>query len=212
MTGGGRRLPLLCVITDRSASGKSPAEAAEEALRAGASWIQYRDKERSRRELHTEALRLREITYGYGALLIVNDHADIALAADADGVHLGQDDLPLAEARRIMGRRIIGISTHSVEEAVEAAAGGADYIGFGPVFGTGTKDAGAPRGVGMLSEVRRHVAVPVVAIGGVTPETLPAVLGGGADAAAVASAIMRGDITKNLTAFLRILKQREGDA
>ncbi len=175
------------------------------ALDSGVRWVQYREKEKTRREIYREALKLRDITRQSGALFIVNDHTDIASAVDADGVHLGQDDLPLREARKIMGERIIGISTHSLSEAVGAAGGGADYIGFGPVFPTVTKDAGAPKGVEMLREIKRQVSIPVVAIGGISLENLPEVLASGADAVAVASAILVGDISRNVRAFMTVL-------
>ncbi len=172
------------------------------AVRAGARWIQYRDKEKTRREIYFEALKLRELTRETGAAFVVNDHTDIALAVDADGVHLGQDDLPIKEARSLMGNRIIGISTHSVSEALEAEAAGADYIGFGPVFITTTKDAGTPKGVEMLAEITRRVRIPVVAIGGITLENLARVRAAGADAVAVASAILKGAVDENVRAFM----------
>ncbi|MCL5022515.1 MAG: thiamine phosphate synthase [Nitrospirae bacterium] len=201
----------LCVITDRKAAGTGPAEMVRVALEAGAKWIQYRDKEATRREIYGEAVRIRELTSESGALFIVNDHADIALAVDADGVHLGQDDLPLKEARKIMGKRIIGISTHSLDEAVEAAGGGADYIGFGPVFASSTKDGGQPKGVEELCEIRRHLRIPVVAIGGISAANLALVLTAEIAAVAVASAVLRGDIAENVRAFQRVLRGgREG--
>lgn len=207
-----RFLSGLCLITDREISGKSPGEMTVEALMAGVRWIQYREKGRPRNEIYHEALRLRELTARFDATFIVNDHADVALAVDADGVHLGQEDLPLREARRIMGRRIIGISTHSREEAVDAAAGGADYIGFGPVFPTRTKDAGEPRGLDMLRGIRAAVSLPVVAIGGISKENLREVLDAGADAVAVASAILSGGIPENARGFLRAMEGTEDHA
>ncbi|MEJ2684260.1 MAG: thiamine phosphate synthase [Candidatus Sulfobium sp.] len=137
----------ICFITDRTYCSLSPHEMCMAALKGGVRFIQYRDKDRTRKEIYYEAVRLREMTLSAGAVLIINDHADIALAVNADGVHLGQDDLPLKEARKIMGDRIIGISTHDLEQAEEAQSGGADYIGFGPVFETLTKDAGNPKGI-----------------------------------------------------------------
>lgn len=201
----GRFLGGFCFITDRKVSSLSAEEMAAVALEAGAVWIQYREKEKSRKELYHEASKLRELTRRYGAVLIVNDHPDIALAVDADGVHLGQEDLPLREARRLMGGKIVGISTHSVSEAIDAFKGGADYIGFGPVFRTATKEAGEPRGTAMLGEIKRRVEMPVVAIGGISVENLPSVLDSGADAVAVASAVLRGDILKNVKDFLEII-------
>jgi thiamine-phosphate diphosphorylase len=147
----------------------------------------------------------------FGATLIVNDHPDIALAADADGVHLGQDDLPVKEARKIMGKnRIIGISTHTVEQARDAGRDGADYIGFGPVFHTTTKDAGRPMGIEMLREIKRQVQIPVIAIGGINAENIRPVLETGVDAVAVSSAILRGDIEENTKRFLEIIKAYSG--
>ena len=206
MTTTGHRSPAgLYLITDRKASGKAPEEVTLAALKAGVRWLQYRDKERPRRDIYRVALTLRRMTADFGATFIVNDDADIALAVDADGVHLGQEDLPVKEARKVMGERIIGISTHSLGEAKDAAAQGADYIGYGPLFRTKTKAAGEPRGVKMLREVRRHVLLPVVAIGGITRRNLRSVLDAGADAVAVASAILIGDIAVNVAAFLRVL-------
>ncbi len=195
----------LCLVTDRKVCGLTSEEMTTIALKAGAEWIQYREKEKTRREIFDEALRLRRLTGEYGAAFIVNDHADIALAVDADGVHLGQDDLPLQEARKFMGKKIIGISTHSLAEALAAFSSGADYIGFGPVFHTTTKDAGEPKGVELLKEIKRHVSIPVVAIGGISPENLQMVRKAGADGVAVASAILKGDIYENVKFFMKII-------
>ena len=175
-------------------------------LKAGVKWIQYREKGKTRKEMYEDSVKLRALTKDYEATFIVNDYADIALSVGADGVHLGQDDLPLKEARRIMGRnRIIGISTHNVEKAIAAESGGADYIGFGPVFHTTTKDAGRPKGTDMVREVKRHVHIPVVAIGGIDLENLEQVLDTGVDAVAVSSAILRGDIEALAKNFMEII-------
>jgi thiamine-phosphate pyrophosphorylase len=196
----------LCFITGRNSSNLPYGDMVFRALNAGVRWVQYRDKDRTAREIYEEAVRLRSITRKFGAVLIVNDHPDIAFATGADGVHLGQDDLPLAEARKLMGKdAIIGISTHTIEHAIIARRGGADYIGFGPVFQTTTKDAGAPQGTGMLHEVKKHVDIPVVAIGGINIGNIREVIEAGADAIAVASAILTGDIGKNMNAFMEIL-------
>ena len=197
----------LCFITDRKACKLSCEEMTLKVLRAGLKWVQYRDKEKSRREIYEEAIRLRKLTKDFNAVLIVNDYADIALAVDADGVHLGQDDLPIRETRKIMGsNKIIGISTHSLEQAKEAEKDGADYIGFGPVFHTVTKDVGSPKGTDMLQEIKRHVQIPVIAIGGINLENIKSVLDTGVDAVAVASAILSGDIIENTTRFMDIIK------
>ncbi|MEW6584387.1 MAG: thiamine phosphate synthase [Nitrospirota bacterium] len=197
----------LCFITDRTISGLSPVEMTYAALDTGLGWIQYRDKESSRRLLYEESSKLREMTEDFGTVLIVNDHADIALAVEADGVHLGQDDLPLDEARKIMGRKIIGISTHTLKQARESEQGGADYIGFGPIFHTETKDAGEPRGLDMLREIKKEIRIPVVAIGGITLDNVEHVFEAGADAVAVASAVLKGDIRENSRRFLEIVKR-----
>jgi thiamine-phosphate diphosphorylase len=143
-------------------------------------------------------------------VFLVNDHTDIAIAVNADGVHLGQDDLPLKESRKIMGRKkIIGISTHTVEQAIDAEKDGADYIGFGPVFNTTTKDAGSPKGIDMLHEIKKQVHIPVVAIGGINLENIRSVLDAKADAVAVASAILSGDIADNTKRFLDIIESHD---
>ncbi|MBI5640364.1 MAG: thiamine phosphate synthase [Nitrospirae bacterium] len=193
-------------ITDRTYCSLSACEMVSLVLKAGVRLIQYRDKDGTRRQLYKEAVRLRELTRSFGAMLIMNDHADIALAVKADGVHLGQDDLPLKEARKIMSGKIVGISTHSLEQARDAEAGGADYIGFGPVFQTATKDAGKPKGVDNIRLIKQNVCIPVVAIGGITIDTIGEVIRAGADAAAVASAICRGSIENNARQFVEELK------
>jgi len=197
----------LYLIVDESVCNRTPEEITLAALKAGVRWFQYREKRHARARIFEVALKLRRLTADFGAVFIINDHADIAVAVDADGVHLGQEDLPLAEARKVVGDRIIGISTHSLEEAREASEKGADYIGFGPVFPTKTKDAGEPKGLEMLARISQAVPIPVVAIGGISKERLKPVLGMGAAAAAVASAILVGDISENAASFLEIIGQ-----
>ena len=197
----------LCFITDQKVSGLSYEDMTHKVLLKGVRWIQFREKERSRHDIYGEAIRLRRLTKDYNAVLIINDFLDIAMCAGADGVHLGQDDLPLKEARKIIGRdRIVGISTHSLEQAIEAEKNGADYIGFGPVFTTSTKDAGKPKNIEMLHEVKKQVSIPVVAIGGINLVNVKSVLHTGVDAIAVASAILTGDIEENTSRFMDYLK------
>lgn len=195
----------ICFITDRTYCSLSVYEMASAALNAGIRFIQYRDKDRARREIYNEALRLRELTLHFNAVLIINDHADIALASDADGVHLGQDDLPLKDAKKIMRGKIVGISTHDRRQALEAEKGGADYIGFGPVFQTTTKDAGAPRGIDNLRLIKQNVGIPVVAIGGINLHNAADVFSAGAEAIAVATAVCKGDISDNTLQFLNLI-------
>jgi thiamine-phosphate pyrophosphorylase len=179
-------------------------------LTSGVQWVQFRAKEKSRLEIYEEAIRLRRLCKDYDAVLIINDFVDIAVCVGADGVHLGQDDLPLKEARKIIGRdRIIGISAHSLKQAREAEKNGADYIGFGPVFPTLTKEAGTPKGIEMLYEVKKQVNIPVVAIGGINLENVLSVLRTGVDAIAVASAILHGAVEENARRFMHFLKDKK---
>ncbi|MBI4825868.1 MAG: thiamine phosphate synthase [Nitrospirae bacterium] len=197
----------LYLISDRDTACISHSEIAKTALSAGVRVIQLREKRLSKKEIFSEAVSIRTLTRSYNATFIINDYIDMALAVDADGVHLGQDDMPVKEARKILGKRkIIGISTHSVKQALKAQEEGADYIGFGPVFHTSTKDAGRPKGLKMLEDVRRNVSIPIAAIGGITPDTAAKLLSSGADAVAVGSAILRGDIKKNVVIFLSAIK------
>jgi len=196
----------VCLITDRSSCPLTVLEMARIALESGIGWIQYRDKSKDRLEAFRTAMSLRALTDEYGACLIINDHADIAAAVGADGVHLGQEDLPAHEARKVVGRgKIIGISTHTADEARSAESEGADYIGFGPVFRTSTKDAGAPKGIEELKRVKGSVRIPVVAIGGINLENCAAVLESGASAVAAASSVLSGDIKRNACSFVDLV-------
>ena len=197
----------LCFITDHNTGGLSFLDMTQAVLRAGAGWVQYRNKNASRLKVYEEAIKLKDLAGKHNAVFIVNDYSDIALAVDADGVHLGQDDLPVKEARKILGKgKIIGVSTHCIEQALEAEQAGADYIGFGPVFHTSTKDAGNPRGTVLLGEIKNKVSIPVVAIGGINLENIHSVLETGVDAVAVASAILKGDVEENAGRFMEIIK------
>jgi len=198
-------IPPLYLISDTSITNLTHREICRRALISGVRVIQLREKAMSKRELFVEAMYIRRLTYRYGATFIINDYVDIAYLVDADGVHLGQDDLPLREARRLLGmNRIIGISTHTLRQAVDAEKGGADYIGFGPVFPTGTKQAGRPRGIGLLKRVIMQVNVPVIAIGGITIKNAGDILGAGAEGVAMISGILKGDIKRNIRSFMDI--------
>jgi len=192
----------ICFITDLKHTDLPLFDMVTVVLRAGVKCIQYREKDLSRREIYGNAVILRRLTGIFKAAFIINDHADIALAVDADGVHLGQDDLPLKEAREIMGSKIVGISTHNLAQAREAEGGGADYIGFGPVFQTITKYAGTPKGVDNIRIIKENVTIPLVAIGGISLDNIASVINAGADAVAVATAVCRGDMTVNAEKFV----------
>ena len=199
----------ICFITDRASCDITCEEMVLLALRSGVKWIQYRDKDKSRRNIYRTALRLRELADDFGACLIINDYVDIAAFVGADGVHLGQEDLPVKEARKILGEgKVIGISTHSLNEAVRAEKDGASYIGFGPVMHTATKrDAGRPMGIDTLKKIRDKVHIPVVAIGGINLDNIESVFSSGVQAVAVASGVLKGNIQHNLDGFVNKLSK-----
>ena len=188
-------LPPLYAIVDPLDTGRAPLILAQALLDGGARVLQLRLPSATSRELFDAARALRPLTRRTGALLIVNDRPDVARAADADGVHLGQDDLPATAARRIVGpEAIVGVSTHDVAQARAAAAAGADYLGVGPIFTTTTKaNALDARGLALVRDVRAAVTLPLVAIGGITPDTAGAVRAAGADAVAMIGALVRAD-------------------
>ncbi|WP_214041168.1 thiamine phosphate synthase [Methanoculleus sp.] len=198
----------LYVITDEEiGQGLSHAELARRAVDGGADVIQLRDKRFSGRALLNAAVAVRKVTRDAGALFIVNDRLDVALAAGADGVHLGASDLPIGEARRLAPPGfIIGASVGSAAAAVRAAAEGADYVALSPTFSTGSKDdAGLGHGLAVLSAVRAAVSLPLVAIGGINAANVADVIAAGADGVAVISAVVGQE---DVTAAARDLRSR----
>jgi thiamine-phosphate pyrophosphorylase len=198
------------VLTDPDAIGdRSWTAVVEAALRGGARAIQLRHKRASARELAELGRALRELTRAYDALLFVNDRADVALAVDADGVHLGADDVPVREIRRVAPREfLIGASADTVDAARDAEAQGADYLGVGALFGTLTKPEVRDERIGLdrLAQVARAVRIPVVGIGGVTAENAPSVLRAGAAGVAVVRAVLAAPDPEAATrALLRAL-------
>jgi thiamine-phosphate pyrophosphorylase len=186
--------PLYAILDPEQINGRATETALRELLEGGIKLIQLRAKAMTPVDFFQLACTTRTLTRSYACKLIINDRVDIALACEADGVHLGQDDLPLYAARQLMGDKIIGISTHSTEQAKEAEDGGADYIGFGPMFGTTTKATGySARGPTMLRQVRDAVRVPIVAIGGITETNASQVWRAGADSAAIISDLLGAD-------------------
>ena len=186
----------LYLVTDRGLSrGRPTPEIVRAAVRGGVTCVQLREKTRSTREFIAEARAVRDFLKWRGVPLIINDRVDVALAVGADGVHLGQGDLPLAEARAILGEsKLIGISAESLRDAVAAESAGADYLGVSPIFATPTKtDTAAPLGIEGLRAIRRQVKLPLVAIGGLNAGNAAAVIGGGADGVAVVSAIVSAE-------------------
>ena len=183
------------------------------AIAAGVRFFQYRSKSGSRRAVYETSLRLAPLANKSGALFFVNDHADIAAAVDADGVHLGQDDLPIEHARKVLGKKkLIGISTHSREQAVAAETAGADYIGFGPIFATTTKDAGRVQGCAGVTLIKQTVSIPVIAIGGITHEKVQDVIRAGADGVAVIAAILSApDIGRSARTMIERIEHSEAE-
>ncbi len=198
----------LYLITDRAASSRSPADVVEECLGAGLRAVQLREKDLAVRDLLSLAATLREATRHHGARLLINDRADVALVAGADGVQRTHVSLPVSAIRAIgPSGFLIGASVHSVDEARQAAEESADFLVFGPVYDTPSKRPyGPPQGLAALERVTRAVSRPVLAVGGLTPERVPDVLAAGAAGVAVIGAIYAtarpADATK---AFLDVL-------
>lgn len=187
-------LPRLYPITDTSLSGLSQAEQARRMIAGGAKLIQLREKHASPEEFYREARETIEIAHSKGVKIIINDRVDIALALKADGVHLGQDDLPPAQARKLLGdKAIIGFSTHNIEQVRSARELPVDYIAFGPVFTTKTKENPDPVvGLELLSLIKKDLGdFPLVAIGGIDESNFRDTLSAGADSLAVIGAILR---------------------
>ena len=183
----------LYVITESSiAKGRSNEFIVKEAIKGGAEIIQLREKEWDKDEVKEEAVKLLKICKENNVLFIVNDYVDIAMEIGADGVHLGQSDMPIAEAREICGDKlIIGLSTHSVEQAIDADQEDVDYITIGPIFKTRVKDYEV--GIEIIKPVLDNVLKPVIAIGGINMENIDEVLGQGAESVAVISAVVSAE-------------------
>jgi len=203
----------LCVITDpKLGRGLSHLEIARQAIEGGASMIQLRDKFAGPRQLLAQARQLAQLCRDRGVRFIVNDRLDLAQAVDADGVHLGQDDLPPRAARPLLGAgKILGVSTHSLDQALRAAEDGADYLGIGPIFATATKSTGyEPVGCDMIRQLRLRIDLPLLAIGGITSGNVGEVVRAGAAGAAVISAIIGSDDIAGATqVFLAAIQQAE---
>lgn len=202
-------LPKIYPITDALISGMSHAEQIELLASGGASLIQLREKRASPREFYEAALEAMLTAGRLGVQIIINDRVDVAVAVKADGVHLGQDDLPPDRARLLLGdSRIIGFSTHTLEQALAAESAPVDYVAIGPVFQTSTKERPDPVvELETVGEVRRRISKPLVAIGGVTLDTARSVIEAGADSVAVISDLLSaGDIAARTRSFLDALR------
>ena len=173
---------LYCITAEEHSKGRTDIEVAAQMLDSGVRILQYREKDKTKLDKYRDCVRLREMTAKRGALFIVNDDADLALAVQSDGVHIGQDDLPIEAVRSICGHdMIIGLSTHSPAQADDAVARGADYIGVGPIYRTFTKkNVCDPVGLEYLDYAVKNVRIPFVAIGGIKEHNLGEVLSRGA--------------------------------
>lgn len=183
---------LLYLVTDRQLLGKKELVATvEESIKGGVTVVQLREKSISTRQFYSLVLGLKELTSRYKVPFIINDRIDVALAVDADGIHIGQSDMPLLVARSLMGpEKIVGVSVTTVEQALDAEAEGADYLGVGAIFPTGTKSDADYVSLAVLKEIKKYVKIPVVAIGGITEHNVRAVIETGVDGVAVVSAIV----------------------
>lgn len=182
----------LYLVSDRyMLNGKDLIQSLEEAILGGVTMLQLRDKDNSTLDFYKEAIKVKQLTRKYNIPYIINDRLDIAMAVDADGAHLGQDDMPLSVARKLLGPdKIIGISVQNIDEALKAQEGGADYIGVGAIFDTSTKKDAHSVKITTLDGIKKAVNIPVVAIGGINYLNAMEVIGMGIEGIAVISAIL----------------------
>jgi thiamine-phosphate pyrophosphorylase len=183
----------LYLVTDRGIlSGRDLLEAVESAIRGGVTLVQLREKDISSLEFYNIALKMKQLLRKYSVPLIINDRLDIAIAIDADGLHIGQDDLPISVARKLLGKdKLLGYSVYNVEHAIYGQKNGANYLGAGPIFPTGSKlDAVQPIGVEELRRIKEAVSIPVVAIGGIGASNIHEIKNSMADGISVISAIL----------------------
>jgi thiamine-phosphate pyrophosphorylase len=199
------RLSVYLVIGTGEMGGRSALETVRLAIEGGASVVQLREKHAPLSEVLEVGNRMRELCREHGVLFVVNDRVDVALLLDADGVHVGQDDIPANEARKLVGEKMfIGVSASSVEEARRAIEQGADYLGVGSIYATGSKaDAGDPVTPALIGDIRKFSDLPIVAIGGITADNCPEVMEQGANGVAVISAIVGQPDPRQATVRLR---------
>ena len=192
-----RRVKGYYFITDSKLSRAGNASDVQHAVTCGVEVVQYRAKSAETREMYEEAVLLRDICRD--CLFLINDRVDIALATDADGVHLGQSDMPCPAARKLLGpEKIIGVTVHSLAEALQAERIGADYLGVSPIFRTTTKpDAGKPAGIRLIEEIRARVRVPLIAIGGINHSNAGEVVKAGADGLCAISCVVAKENVKD---------------
>lgn len=200
-------------ILDKTTIGDKPLkDVAIQLLEGGARVIQLRDKVSSLREFYQQALELRRLTKDFQVPLIINDRLDVALAVEADGLHLGQEDLPLRVARRLLGEeKIIGVSVRNLDQAQRAFEQGADYLGVGSIFPTSTKKDTETVGVELIKKIKESINLPLIAIGGITLDNLDQIFQAGADGVAVISDLLKVKNIKNRTrAFAEKIQKLKG--
>jgi thiamine-phosphate pyrophosphorylase len=182
-------------ITDNKLSRAGNKSDVFSAVSCGVDVVQYRSKNAETLHMYEEAIVLKEICQDKDSLFLINDRLDIALAVEADGVHLGQTDMPCLQARRLLGSgKVIGVTVHNLAEALQAESDGADYLGVSPIFMTATKpDAGKPAGIRLIEDIRSRVNIPLVAIGGINHSNAPQVIEAGADAICAISAVVEAE-------------------
>ena len=205
---------IYAITCERLCGGRDNIEVARELLENGIRVLQYREKEKSKREKLEQCMQLRALTREYGCTFIVNDDLDIALLCEADGVHLGQEDLPVQKARKLSGDMIIGVSTHNEKQAQKALQQGADYIGVGPMFETDTKRNLEPcNSVDYLRYTCENIPLPQVAIGGISPENLRLLLEATSDAgvplcfAMIGGLLLADDLGERIRQIKSIIKE-----
>jgi thiamine-phosphate pyrophosphorylase len=186
-------------ITDARLSRAGNISDVISAISCKVSVVQYRNKDAETREMYYEARRLGQLCREAGAAYLINDRVDIALSVDADGVHLGQSDMPFAAARRLLGPdKIIGLTVHNLAEALEGERLGADYLGVSPIFSTATKpDAGKPAGISLIEQIRRKVSLPLIAIGGINHSNARQVVAAGADGLCAISCVVASESARD---------------
>lgn len=190
---------IYCITAEKFSKGRNSIEVVKMMLDAGIKIIQYREKYKTLREKYEECLKIRELTLEYGAVLIVNDHVDLCMMVGADGIHIGQNDYPIFEARKLLGDDyIIGITAHTKEQIVQAQTEGADYIGVGPIFQSFTKDNPLPPiGLDIVKWCAQNCSIPFVAIGGIKENNLLQVFDMGARCVALVTEIVGADDIKD---------------
>lgn len=194
-------------ITDGNLSQAGSINDVKNAVAAKVQIVQYREKQATTKQMYEEALKLKKICKNI--IFLINDRVDIALAVDADGVHIGQDDLPYCVARKLLGKKkIIGVTVHNVKEALKAQKAGADYIGVSPIFTTTTKlDAGKAAGLSLIRKIKQAVSIPIIAIGGINLANAPQVVRAGADGlCAISSVVTKEDVRAEIEKFQKLFK------